>query len=219
MDAWYYVDYPSHWPVGKKSEVWERMHIKKRRAFCQLGCSGVNPRFSGQPFRVLYEQSPITPFDPSIVASSYHVSLWNILKNYIPNAIVGDCALSMGNNHECKLNEYVSFYTPVSTRCCVRHDATYFICTECGYVRAEAGGGEKYVLMSDVNDKDVVVTMRRGILVSENVRMQISNSGIELQYVPYRIRETPLDGRPVSLDDWPELKMLRSRARGVSGQA
>lgn len=209
----YYLDFDPNGPGGDPDEDFSE-ELRKKGLRCPDGCGGLPARLEGTPVEVRYWRDPVLPVESAPRANGIQVALWTLLSPHLKYAIVGPCTLRTRDGDIVPIETYVSVYVPVHERICLRGVKKYDICKTCGAVRCRDFGVKPYLLADDVMDRPVIMSMSRGILVDDAMHRKLEQKRFRgLRFYKYEVIDEPRDGRPKSLDDWPELAKWRKRRR------
>lgn len=210
MKKWmHYIDYTNFEVGGQIDPDWNEELIELGLR-CPDGCGGIPTEFEGEPVTLRYIKKPTRMFEGAPRAKAIHKDLWKLLSRHLPDAIVGTCELAKPNGSVIPIEDFVSVYVPVLDRVCLRGVKKYDICRYCGRVRCRDVGIEKYILQNEIANRHVVIDMGRGILVDDSVRKKIAAEKFRsVGFYDIEVLDEPLDGRPKSLDDWPQLAKWR----------
>lgn len=211
MKRWmHYLDYraPDYGGIIIDQESDEELVESGLR--CPDGCGGIPAEFEGEPITLSFVKKPMGMYEPAPRAPALHLDLWRLISKHLDDAVVGTCELVAGKNNSTPLDEFVSIYVPVKYRPCLRGRKKYSICKSCGAVRCDDFATTKYLLGSDIAGRRAVMSMSRGILVDDGIRKKIEDQKFRsVGFYSYEVLDEPLDGRPKSLDDWPQLAKWR----------
>lgn len=209
----YYLDIRTNLPAGGPDREFSRELLKKGLR-CRDGCGGVPTEHEGEPATIRYVRKPSLAIEASTRAEGVMLPLWRVIRRYLPTAIVGTFEWRKPDGTIVTVKEYVSVYVPVLDRVCLRGVKKYQICRQCGEVSCRDVNTKEYLLASDIAGRRVAIEMSRGILVDQKMRNKLAALKLRgLRFYPYEIRDEPLDGRPASLDDWPQLAKWRKKRR------
>ena len=207
----YYLDIRTNLPAGGPDRDFSRELLKKGLR-CRDGCGGIPTEHEGLPVTVRYVRKPSLAIEAASRANGLTLPLWRALSRYLPNAVVGTFEWRRPDGVIVPVKEYVSMYVPVLDRVCLRGFRKYSICRQCGEVTCRDVNAKEYLLAGDLGDRRVAMEMSRGILVDKKMRDKLAAMKLRgLRFYPYEIRDEPLDGRPASLDDWPQLAKWRKK--------
>lgn len=210
MKKWmHYIDYTTSEWGGRIDPVWDEELVESGLR-CPDGCGGIPTEFEGEPVTLRFVKKPTGMFEGAPRAKALHAELWRILSPHLKEAVVGDCEFVTRKGDVAPLEDFVSVYVPVLNRVLLRGRRKYRVCKYCGCVRCEDIKTTEYVLKSELKSDRVVMSHSRGILVDDRIRAKIEAEKFRsVGFHKYEVLEEPLDGRPKSLDDWPQLAKWR----------
>ena len=143
-------------------------------------------------------------------AEAVHKDLWKLISPHLVGAIVGTCEIVKRDSSIIKLEDFVSVYVPVIDRVFLRGRKKYAVCKHCGSVKCVDIDTTMYLIRDELAQRRAVMSTRRGILVDDAIRDRIAAEKFRsVGFYKYEVLDEPLDGRPRSLDDWPQLVKWR----------
>lgn len=213
MKRMHYLDVRTARPPGGIDQIQNEEH-RRDGLRCRDGCGGIPTEWEGKPATLRFVRKPSLTIEAAPRAEAMDVEFWKILKRHLPSAVVGSIELLRKDGSVVPVPNYVSVYLPVLDRVCLRGLKKYDVCKSCGAVRCKDFGVEEYLLRKDVDSRRVVMSMSRGILVDDAMRETLEKKKFKgLRFYKYEVFDEPRDGRPQSLDDWPELAKWRRKRR------
>lgn len=213
MEWMYYLGIRTGLPAGGTDQFQNEDH-RRDGLRCRDGCGGIPSEWEGTPVTLRFIRKPTLTIEAAPRAEAVRVELWRLLRPYLLHAVLGDVEFQRRDGVIVIVPDYVSVYVPVRDRVCLRGVMKYDICKQCGAVRCRDSGSEEYVLRRDVERRRVVMTMSRGFLVDDVMRKKLEKKKFKgLLFEKYEVIDEPRDGRPKSLDDWPELAKWRKKKR------
>lgn len=205
----HYIDYTTSEWGGRIDPDWDEELVESGLR-CPDGCGGIPTEFEGEPVTLRFVKKPKGMHEGAPRAEAMHKELWSLLSRHLNESIVGECEIVTRNGTVESLGDFVSVYVPVLDRVPLRGNKKYRVCKHCGCVRCEDVDATKYLLRADLGRRRVVMSHSRGILVDDSVRKKIEAEKFRsVGFYEYEVLEEPLDGRPKSLDDWPQLAKWR----------
>lgn len=211
MKRWmHYLDYraPDYGGIIIDQEWDEELTESGLR--CPDGCGGIPTEFEGEPVTLRFIKRPAGMFESAPRAEAFHKELWRFLSPHMDDAVVGTCELATRKGEVVPIKDFVSVYVPVLDRVCLRGKKKYDICRYCGRVKCRDFEVENCLLSDELLGRRVVMSMSRGILVDDGIRKKIEDQKLRsVGFYSYEVLDEPLDGRPKSLDDWPQLAKWR----------
>ena len=194
---------------------WWRKKIQRRGECCPPGCGGRPTAMEQRPVDVVFMKPPTLDVEPGAMAAVLSSRLWEILAPYFEEAYVGPCLLSGPDGSVSPIEGFVTIQVPVRHQVCFRHDGPpgyggYEICEGCGAVRTRGGKPNDVLVMDDLRSRPAAMTMARGFVVDADLKARIGAlPRSRIGYDVISVVDDPRDGRPKSLDDWPELARWR----------
>lgn len=209
----HYFDFDPNRDIGRSDEEFSE-DLRRKRLRCPDGCGGLPAKLEGMPVEVRFSEHPRLLVQPAPRAKGIQAVLWTHLSPHLPTAIVGPCTLRTRDGEIVPIETYVSMYVPVLDRVCFRGVKKYDICKSCGSVKCRDFGVKEYLLSHEVDGRSVAMSTDRGILVDDAMRKKLESKKFKgLLFEKYEVIDEPRDGRPKSLDDWPELAKWRKGRR------
>ena len=210
MMKWmHYLDYTTSEFGGRIDPEWND-DLLERGLRCPDGCGGIPTEFEGEPVALRFVKKPTGMLEGAPRAEAVHKDLWKLISPHLVGAIVGTCEIVKRDSSIIKLEDFVSVYVPVIDRVFLRGRKKYAVCKHCGSVKCVDIDTTMYLIRDELAQRRAVMSTRRGILVDDAIRDRIAAEKFRsVGFYKYEVLDEPLDGRPKSLDDWPQLVKWR----------